>query len=91
MGGMLIVPLAMYLLQATNWRLTWVALGMGILVLAVPLAFVFIREYPANLGLLPDGDDEHRENQEYRRPILYGGHGLMYIPFPNWFRRESAS
>ena len=57
MGGMLIVPFAMYLLQATNWRITWVALGL-VLVLAVPLAFVFIREYPANMGLQPDGDEE---------------------------------
>ena len=57
MGGMLIVPFAMYLLQATNWRITWVALGL-VLVLAVPLAFVFIREYPANMGLQPDGDKE---------------------------------
>ena len=57
MGGMLIVPFAMYLLQATNWRITWVALGL-VLVLAVPLALVFIREYPANMGLQPDGDEE---------------------------------
>lgn len=62
MGGMLIVPLAMYLLQATNWRLTWVTLGLLILVLGVPLAFIFTREYPAKLGLRPDGDEEPAEN-----------------------------
>ena len=62
MGGMIIVPLAMYLLQATSWRLTWVALGVVILVLAVPLAFIFIREFPANLGLQPDGDEEPTED-----------------------------
>ena len=58
MGGMLIVPFAMYLLQATSWRLTWVALGLLILLLALPLAFIFIREYPSKMGLLPDGDQE---------------------------------
>jgi len=68
MGGMIIVPFAMYLLQATSWRLTWVALGMGILILAVPLAFVFIREYPASLGLRPDGDDEPTEGPAVGAP-----------------------
>ena len=58
LGGMVMVPFAMFLLQATNWRMTWVALGVLILVLAVPLAFIFIRESPEKLGLQPDGDDE---------------------------------
>ena len=56
LGGLLLVPFAMYLLQATNWRLTWVALGLIVLVLSVPLAFVFIRNDPAQMGLQPDGD-----------------------------------
>ena len=61
MGG-LVVLFAMILLQATNWRLTWVALGMLILVVVLPLAFVFTREYPAQLGLRPDGDEEPSED-----------------------------
>ena len=38
-GSLLLVPFAMFLLQATggNWRITWAALGLIILVLAVPL------------------------------------------------------
>ena len=56
LGGMLLVPFGMYLLQATSWRMTWVALGLIVLVLAVPLAFLFIRDDPAQRGLLPDGD-----------------------------------
>ena len=68
MGGMLIVPFAMYLLQATNWRLTWVVLGVIILVLAVPLAFIFTREYPAKMGLLPDGDEEPTEGPAVGAP-----------------------
>jgi MFS family permease len=58
LGGMVIVPFAMFLVQATNWRLTWVALGVLILVLALPLAFIFIRESPAQMGLQTDGDEE---------------------------------
>jgi MFS family permease len=58
LGSLLLVPFAMYLLQATNWRVTWVAMGLIILVLAVPLAFIFIRDDPRNLGLQPDGDPD---------------------------------
>jgi MFS family permease len=58
LGSLLLVPLAMYLLQATNWRVTWVAMGLIILVLALPLAFIFIRDDPRNLGLQPDGDPD---------------------------------
>ena len=62
MGGMLIVPFAMFLLQATSWRVAWVALGLLILLLAFPLAFIFTRDYPAKLGLQPDGDEEPAED-----------------------------
>jgi MFS family permease len=55
-GGLLLVPLAMYVLQQTDWRMTWVALGVLVLVVAWPLAFFFLRDDPINLGLLPDGD-----------------------------------
>ena len=63
MGGMLLVPFAMYLLQATNWRVTWAVLGMIILVLAVPLGFIFIRENPGKMRLRPDGDVDLPEDR----------------------------
>ena len=52
-GGLVLVPFAMYLLQATgdNWRITWAALGLIVLVLAVPLAFLFIRDNPSSEAL----------------------------------------
>jgi sugar phosphate permease len=55
LGGMIMVPLSMFLLQATNWRIAW--LGLGIIVLSsLPLALVFLRERPEQMGLYPDGD-----------------------------------
>lgn len=57
-GGLLLIPLGQYLLDATNWRVTWVAFGLLVLVLAVPLAYLFIRNNPAEMGLQPDGDTE---------------------------------
>ncbi len=56
LGGLLLIPFGMYLLQATNWRVTWVTFGIFVLLLAVPLAYVFLRNDPAEVGLQPDGD-----------------------------------
>jgi MFS family permease len=57
LGGMVMVPFSMYLLQATNWRVAWVVLGILVLA-AVPLAYMFLHESPAKKGLYPDGDPE---------------------------------
>ena len=62
LGGLLLVPFGMYLLQATNWRVTWAVMGLLVLVLAVPMAFFFLRNDPAELGLRPDGDPEPLED-----------------------------
>ena len=57
LGGLIMVPFAMYLLQATNWRIAWV--GLGIIVLfALPITYFFLHENPAKKGLFPDGDPE---------------------------------
>mgnify|MGYP001479503134 FL=1 len=55
LGGLIMVPFSMYLLQATDWRTAWIALGIIVLT-GVPLAYFFIREKPSDLGLHPDGD-----------------------------------
>ena len=55
LGGLIMVPFSMYLLQATSWRVAWI--GLGIIVLtSLPLAYFFIRERPSDMGLNPDGD-----------------------------------
>ena len=63
-GSLVLVPFAMYLMQATgdNWRVTWAALGLIILVLAVPLAFLFIRDDPSKVGLRPYGEHDPSED-----------------------------
>ena len=73
LGGLLIVPFAMYLLQATNWRITWTVLGLIILLLTVPLAFLFVRESPAKMGLLPDGDKAPPRERANRASTRSGG------------------
>ena len=55
MGGLIMVPFSMYLVQATNWRIAWIALGI-IVLSALPLAYLFLHERPEQKGLYPDGD-----------------------------------
>ena len=59
-GGLLLVPCTIYLIHLVGWRLTWVALGLLILILVVPLAYVLLKDDPAELGLQPDGDPQPR-------------------------------
>ena len=54
-GGLILVPFSAYLLELTDWRITWVALGGAVLVLATPLAFFLLRSGPEEMGLEPDG------------------------------------
>ncbi len=63
-GGLLLVPLAMYVLQQTGWRMTWVVLGGLVLVLALPLAYAFLQDDPTHLGLLPDGDQPSSDGRQ---------------------------
>lgn len=67
LGGLILIPFGAYLLDVTDWRTTWIALGLIILVLAVPLAFVFVRNNPAEMGLQPDGDPEPLEGAQQER------------------------
>ncbi len=56
LGGLLIVPFAAYLLDATSWRITWAVLGLLVLGLGVPVSFLFLRDDPSKMGLQIDSD-----------------------------------
>ena len=55
-GGLILVPFATYLIILIDWRLTWVVLGLIIVIVVFPISFLLLRNEPADLGLLPDGD-----------------------------------
>ena len=57
-GAMVFVPLTQYLIDTVGWEMAWIILaviGMGVI---VPLAAIFLRRQPEDMGLLPDGDTE---------------------------------
>ena len=73
LGGLIMVPFAVYLIEATDWRVAWVALGAIILVLAAPIAFLVLRDDPAKMGLQPDGDPNPPEDSAGTREIRRQG------------------
>jgi MFS family permease len=54
-GQMLIVPLAMLLISLYGWRASFMWLGVGILLLALPVIGLLVRNDPADKGLDPYG------------------------------------
>lgn len=57
LGGLVIVPLVAFVLPIIGWRYSWLMLGLFILALALPLAFIIIRNDPRDIGQYPDGDE----------------------------------
>jgi MFS family permease len=55
-GGFIFVPLTQVLIDGFGWRNAWILLGVIGAGLIVPLALLFVRRQPEDLGLLPDGD-----------------------------------
>ena len=72
LGGLVLVPLAVYLMEATDWRIAWMGLG-AVVLLSLPLGLMFIREHPADMGLRPDGDDESEDAGAAQRPARVPG------------------
>jgi MFS family permease len=54
-GPLLIVPLAMWLTVSWGWRTTFVVLGVGFLVMILPLILGLVRSDPRDMSLAPYG------------------------------------
>jgi MFS family permease len=50
----LMVPIVVWLIDSYEWRSTLVILGTAVIVVCIPLSFIF-RERPEDFGYLPDG------------------------------------
>ncbi len=53
-GGIILTPLATYLVDTIGWRQAWVVLGVGSAVLLYPVALI-MRRAPEDFGSHPDG------------------------------------
>ncbi|HZG57791.1 MFS transporter [Paenibacillus sp.] len=55
LGAAAFPPLTNALIDAYGWRASWRIVGVALLVLVVPVAFVLVRNRPEDVGLRPDG------------------------------------
>jgi MFS family permease len=76
-GGLLLVPLTVYLIGFVGWRIAWVVLGLLVLILVVPVAFFLLRDDPEEMGLRPDGDAPLSETEQ-AKPVLPGPLEVAY-------------
>ncbi len=63
-GAMVFVPLTQMFIDWWGWEIAWIvlaAIGVGVI---VPLAAIFVRRQPEDMGLLPDGDSMHGATTE---------------------------
>ena len=54
-GAVLFVPLTQILIDAVGWRMAWIILAIIGVSVIVPLAAIFVRRQPEDMGLVPDG------------------------------------
>jgi MFS family permease len=59
LGTFVLVPLSQSLISMWGWRLTFVALGGLVLIIALPLNALFLRHKPSEVGQNVDGLDNH--------------------------------
>jgi predicted MFS family arabinose efflux permease len=83
-GQLLIVPLVMAITVVWNWRQAFVILAVGLFVLILPLALIFVRNSPREMGLQPYGAVEPtsaqigNDNSTERTSI---GQAIRTVPF----------
>lgn len=54
-GAVIFVPLTQIFIDTWGWRWTWIILAVLGISIIVPLAAIFVRRQPEDMGLLPDG------------------------------------
>ena len=67
-GGLILTPFAASLILWANWHIAWLVLGTFVLVLALPLVAILIRDKPEDIGEIPDGASDVRAHQTSNRP-----------------------
>jgi MFS transporter, OFA family, oxalate/formate antiporter len=69
--GFSIAPLTFdWLIQETTWRYAWIIMAFGIGVVFMFFAFLFFRDNPEDMGMIPDGEKHrHREHNVTIRPF----------------------
>jgi sugar phosphate permease len=82
LGGVIFVPLTQILIDGAGWRAAWLILALGGAGIMIPLALIFLRRHPEDMGLLPDGAAPVRSGP--RRAAS----AVAHDPEVSWTRHE---
>lgn len=67
LAGVILVPVATWLILAFGWRTTVVVLGLGVWLFIIPITWLVMDRSPADRGLKPYG--EHLVHETRRAPV----------------------
>ena len=81
-GLVIFMPLTQWLIDEVGWANTWFILGLSGPAVVVPLAIIFLRRQPEDIGLLPDGEKRSLEESEESR-------GEPELEEQSWTRSEA--
>lgn len=81
LSGILIPPATTWMVDSYGWRASWEILGVGVLVLAMPMA-ALVRRAPEDYALHPDGKTPHEVDEGRAR--------LAQADFDNSMNRAQA-
>ena len=62
--GAIVQPVAGNLIDTQGWRFTYIALGVAVIAIVVPIVLFIIKRSPQAAGVQPLGADESLENEE---------------------------
>lgn len=57
-GGLVMAPLVGMITVHFGWKASFVVIGMAVWLFAIPIVHFIIKDSPAKMGLLPDGDKQ---------------------------------
>lgn len=91
-GSLILTPFTAYLIILIDWRMTWAVLGLMVLVIGFPVAFLFVRNRPSNIdqnsnGNSPNvtvGDQEMRTVSDTNGPLVMQRWIQSYRSAPIW-------
>ena len=83
-GALLFIPLTQVLINEIGWRGAWIVLAIIGICVIVPLAAIFVRRQPEDVGLVPDGDlQDVREDSD-------GSGARRVVEEVSWTVREAV-
>src|SRR6188472_2992342 len=77
-GFMIAFPVVGAMVQARGWRAAWLAIGIALVAVLAPLAWLFVRRGPEAIGVAADGD-EARTGYAWREAIGTGAFWIFAI------------